>query len=116
MPLKDIAQAAMEKNPLEVKNAVEAELSQRVFDAIQTKMTSAYAAEEADDTEVEVAEIEVAEEAAEIEEADDSECVAEMQKLYASKCSKNEMYNKVSEKYGCSKSKFEALYAQYCNS
>jgi len=111
MPLKDIALAAMEKNPLEVKNAVEAELSQRVFDAIQTKMTSAYAAEEADDTEVEVAE-----EAAEIEEADDSACVAEMQKLYASKCSKNEMYNKVSEKYGCSKSKFEALYAQYCNS
>ena len=101
----------MEKNPLEVKNAVEAELSQRVFDAIQTKMTSAYAAEEADDTEVEVAE-----EAAEIEEADDSGCVAEMQKLYASKCSKTEMYNKVSEKYGCSKSKFEALYAQYCNS
>ena len=107
MPLKDIAQAAMEKNPLEVKNAVEAELSQRVFDAIQTKMTSAYAAEEADDTEVE---------AAEIEEADDSECVAEMQKLYASKCSKTEIYNKVSEKYGCSKNKFEALYAQYCNS
>lgn len=107
MPLKDITQAAMDKNPLEVKNAVEAELSQRVFDAIQTKMSSAYAAEEADEAEVE---------AAEIEEADDSACVAEMQKLYASKCSKNEMYNKVSEKYGCSKSKFEALYAQYCNS
>jgi len=47
-------------------------------------------------------------------EMDEGACVREMKKLYASNCAKNEMYNKVQEKYGCSKEKFESLYAQYC--
>jgi len=47
-------------------------------------------------------------------EMDEGACVREMKKLYASNCAKNEMYNKVHEKYGCSKEKFESLYAQYC--
>ncbi len=45
----------------------------------------------------------------------ESACVGEMKKLHASACSKTEMYNKVSEKYGCSQSQFDELYAQYCN-
>jgi len=45
---------------------------------------------------------------------DEKSCVGEMKKLHASSCSKTEMYNKVSEKYGCSEEKFEELYAQYC--
>lgn len=53
----------------------------------------------------------------EVKEAymDEKSCVGEMKKLHASSCSKMEMYKKVSEKYGCSKPKFEELYAQYCN-
>lgn len=47
-------------------------------------------------------------------EMDEGACVREMKKLYASNCSKNEMYTKCNEKYGCSKEKFESLYAQYC--
>jgi len=47
-------------------------------------------------------------------EMDEGACVREMKKLYASNCAKNEMYNKVHEKYGCSKEQFESLYAQYC--
>jgi len=45
---------------------------------------------------------------------DEMGCKKEMMKLNASGCAKNEMYNKVSEKYGCSKSKFEKLYASNC--
>ena len=45
---------------------------------------------------------------------DESGCVGEMKKLKASGCAKHEMYNKVSEKYGCSKGKFEKLYASHC--
>jgi len=44
----------------------------------------------------------------------ESACVGEMKKLHASACSKTEMYNKVSEKYGCSQSQFDELYAEYC--
>jgi len=46
---------------------------------------------------------------------DEKSCVGEMKKLHASSCSKHEMYKRVSEKYGCSESKFEELYAQYCS-
>lgn len=44
----------------------------------------------------------------------ESACVGEMKKLHASACSKTEMYNKVSEKYGCSQAQFDELYAEYC--
>lgn len=37
-----------------------------------------------------------------------------MQKLQASKCSKNEMYKQINDEYGCGKAKFEELYASYC--
>ena len=46
MSLKDITQAAVDKNPLALKNAVEAELNQRVVDALQAKMENAFAVEE----------------------------------------------------------------------
>ena len=45
---------------------------------------------------------------------DESGCVGEMKKLDASGCAKHEMYNKVAEKYGCSKGQFEKLYASNC--
>lgn len=46
MSLKDITQAAADKNPLALKTAVEAELNQRVVDALQAKMENAFAVEE----------------------------------------------------------------------
>lgn len=48
------------------------------------------------------------------EKFDESGCVKEMKKLYASGCAKNEMYKKLADGYGCSKSKFEKLYASNC--
>jgi len=45
---------------------------------------------------------------------DESACVEDMIKLHASGCSKHEMYEKIKEKYGCSKSTFEGLYASNC--
>jgi hypothetical protein len=49
------------------------------------------------------------------ESYNESSCVGEMKQLHASSCSKNEMYEKVSKKYGIDKAKFEELYAQYCS-
>jgi hypothetical protein len=46
---------------------------------------------------------------------DEMGCKEEMKKLNASGCAKMEMYKKVHEKYGCSKQKFEKLYASHCN-
>ena len=45
---------------------------------------------------------------------DEMGCKEEMKKLNASGCAKMEMYKKVHEKYGCSKGKFEKLYASNC--
>lgn len=45
---------------------------------------------------------------------DEMGCKSEMKKLDASGCAKHEMYNKVAEKYGCSKANFEKLYASHC--
>lgn len=45
---------------------------------------------------------------------DEMGCKNEMQKLNASGCAKKEMYDKVAEKYGCSKGQFEKLYAAHC--
>ena len=176
MSLRDITQAAIDKNPLNLKTAVEAELGQRVYDAIQAKMSNAFAEQEEFDEDIFEEEFEqideldkktlgsyvkkasndaaakvgnamqksaqgdhkgfgkdfvkarsrqkgiekavdkmVKKESIELgEEMDEGACVREMKKLYAAACPKMEMYKKCNEKYGCSKSKFEALYAQYC--
>ena len=45
---------------------------------------------------------------------DEMGCKKEMMKLNASGCAKHEMYNKVAEKYGCTKGQFEKLYASHC--
>jgi len=64
MSLKDITQAAVDKNPLALKNAVEAELNQRVVDALQAKMENAFAVEE---------ELDLDEEELDLEEANDED-------------------------------------------
>lgn len=45
---------------------------------------------------------------------DESGCVGEMKKLKASGCTKEEIKDKVTEKYGCSSEKFEKLYQSSC--
>ena len=45
---------------------------------------------------------------------DESGCVGEMKKLKASGCTKEEIKDKVTEKYGCGKEQFEKLYASNC--
>jgi hypothetical protein len=45
---------------------------------------------------------------------DEMGCKKEMMKLNQSGCAKHEMYQKVGEKYGCSKANFEKLYASHC--
>tara|TARA_B100000214_G_scaffold58548_1_gene37890 strand:- start:5821 stop:6840 length:1020 start_codon:yes stop_codon:yes gene_type:complete len=45
---------------------------------------------------------------------DEAGCTKEMKKLDASGCAKHEMFDKVAEKYGCSKANFEKLYASNC--
>ncbi len=47
---------------------------------------------------------------------DEAGCKAEMKRLDASGCSKNEMLKKVDSKFGCGKEKFEKLYASSCGS
>ena len=64
MSLKDITQAAVDKNPLALKTAVEAELNQRVVDALQAKMENAFAVEE---------ELDLDEEELDLEEANDED-------------------------------------------
>lgn len=64
MSLKDITQAAADKNPLALKTAVEAELNQRVVDALQAKMENAFAVEE---------ELDLDEEELDLEEANDED-------------------------------------------
>lgn len=46
MSLRDIVQAALDKNPLDLKTAVESELGQRVHDALQAKMSNAFTEQE----------------------------------------------------------------------
>ncbi len=56
------------------------------------------------------------EETENLKEYSESEMGKEMVKLNASCGSKHEMYQKMKEKYGCSKETFEGLYASYCGS
>lgn len=54
------------------------------------------------------------EEDAEDAEFDEAGCVGEMKKLYASGCTKTEMFKKVQDGYGCDKGNFEKLFAAHC--
>jgi len=99
MSLEKIIADAIEGNPLNLKESFEEEMRNRIALALEAKAAAA----EDDDMDDED------------DDMDEAACVREMKKLYASSCSKNEMYKRCNEKYGCSKGKFEALYAQYCN-
>ena len=51
---------------------------------------------------------------AEKKDFDESGCMKEMKKLYASGCAKESMYQKLNAEYNCSRKQFEELYAHAC--
>ena len=122
MSLEKIVAEAMAGRPLEMKEAFEEEIQTRIQTALEEKAEAMLAGDEELEEEVE----EELEEAAdedddededdedEDEDEDDRKMASEMKKLHASACSKVEMYAKMKEKYGCSKGKFEGLYASNC--
>lgn len=123
-----IVEEAVAGRPLEMKEAFEEEIATRIQAALEEKAEALIAGEEELDEELEDDLYEADEEDDdedddEDEDEDDDEdedeldekaCVREMKKLHASACSKNEMYKRCNEKYGCTKEKFESLYASYC--
>ena len=120
MSIEKIIAEAIDSNPLKLKEAFEEEMNNRIRAALEEKyreMTEAKVVENDDEEEDEDEEDHDDDEEEDEDEDDDMDeaaCVREMKKLHASACSKTEMYKTVAEKYGCTKEKFEGLYAQYC--
>lgn len=111
MSLEKIVAEAMAGKPLEMKEAFQEEMETRIQAALEEKFTAAMEAKEEDDEEDDEDDDEDDDDD---DDEDDEKVGNEMKKLHASACSKNEMYGKMKEKYGCSKSRFEGLYASYC--
>ena len=113
MSLEKIIKEALDKNPLEMKDAFAEEMQSRIAAALEEKYKSAMEEdlEEAKDDDDEDEDDDDDDD----DDSDDDKIGADMKKLNAS-CSKTEMYGKMREKYGCSKGKFEGLYASYCES
>ncbi len=126
MSIRDIIEHSVNKNPLGMKEALEEEMRERIALAIQAKMTEgSFDQEELDEENDEDTLSEMSDEDDMDDEDDDDDdddddmdeaaCVREMKKLHAAACPKNEMYKKCNEKYGCTKEKFNELYASYCS-
>lgn len=112
MSLKDIIKHAISENPVEFKESFQDEMNARVKHALLEKLSEATKKEEDEYEDDEEDEYEDDEDDAEDE---DEDMIGEMKKLHASKkYNKSEMYDTMKEKYGCSKTKFEGLYASYC--
>jgi len=114
MSLEKLIAEAIQENPLEVKEIFEEEMKTRVIEALEERYKNAMAEAEVLDEADEDDEDEDEDEDEDDDDMDEAACVREMKKLHAAACAKNEMYKRCNEKYGCSKGKFEALYAQYC--
>ena len=118
MSLEKIIKEALDQNPLEMKDAFAEEMQSRIAAALEEKYKSAMEEdlEEAkdDDDEDEDDDDDDDDDEDDDSDSDDAKIGAEMKKLHASNCSKTEMYNKMKEKYNCSKGKLEGLYASYC--
>lgn len=116
MSIRDIIEHSVNKNPLAMKEALEEEMRNRIANAIQAKMTEGSLEqedldEEHDDDDDDMDDDDDDED----DDMDEAACVREMKKLHAAACPKNEMYKKCNEKYGCTKEKFNGLYASYCS-
>lgn len=122
MSVESIIQSALANNPIQMKKDFEEEIAGRVQTALETKYQEMVDAQESVEEDLEEGKVKEEDDVEDQEDEDDEdedddnddEVVDEMKKLHASSCGKMEMYKKVHEKYGCSKEKFEGLYAQYC--
>ena len=110
MSLEKLIAEAINRNPLEVKEIFEEEMKARMLAALEEKYKKAMKEEDDDEDEDEDEDDDEDE-----DELDEKACVREMKKLHASACAKNEMFKKCNEKYGCTKEKFNELYAAYCS-
>jgi phosphopantothenoylcysteine synthetase/decarboxylase len=130
MSIRDIIEHSVNKNPLAMKEALEEEMRNRIANAIQAKMTEgSLEQEDLDEEHDEDVLSEMSDDNDDDDDDDDMDdddddedddmdeaaCVREMKKLHAAACPKNEMYKKCNEKYGCTKEKFNGLYASYCS-
>lgn len=116
MSIEKIIAEAIDNNPLKLKEAFEGELNARIRTALEEKykeMTTEaeVVSEEADLVE---ADEDDSDDDGEEEEFDEKACVAELKKRHADGESKADCIKAVKEKYGCSESKCNELYASYC--
>jgi len=129
MSIEKIIAEAIDNNPLKLKEAFEDEMNARIRTALEEKykeMTSDSEEEEvvAEETEELVEEDEDESDESDEEESDDDEdededfdegaCVREMKKMHKDGESKAKIIKAVKEKYGCSESKCNELYASNC--
>ena len=129
MSIEKIIAEAIDNNPLKLKEAFEDEMNARIRTALEEKykeMTSDSEEEEvvAEETEELVEEDEDESDESDEEESDDDDdededfdegaCVREMKKMHKDGESKTKIIKAVKEKYGCSESKCNELYASNC--
>lgn len=126
MSLEKIVQEALAGRPLEMKEAFDEVIKERVHAALEEKYTEILEGDKPEEELEEETDLAEADEEDEDEDDDgedededdddddDKKIGNEMKKLHASACSKLEMFGKMKEKYGCDKSRFEGLYASYC--
>jgi len=123
MSIEKIIAEAIDNNPLKLKEAFEDEMNARIRKALEEKYKEMTSSEEevvAEETEelVEEDEDESDEEESDDdedeEEFDEGACVREMKKMHKDGESKANIIKAVKEKYGCSESKCNELYASNC--
>jgi len=123
MSIEKIIAEAIDNNPLKLKEAFEDEMNARIRTALEEKYKEMTSEEEvvAEETEelVEEDEDESDEEESDDDEDEDEDfdegaCVREMKKMHKDGESKAKIIKAVKEKYGCSESKCNELYASNC--
>jgi len=112
MSIEKIIAEAIDNNPLKLKEAFEDEMNARIRTALEEKykeMTS-----DSEEEEVVAEETEELVEEDEDEDFDEAACVREMKKMHKDGEKKGDIIKAVKEKYGCSESKCNELYASNC--
>jgi len=124
MSIEKIIAEAIDNNPLKLKEAFEDEMNARIRKALEEKYKEMTSSEEEEVVAEETEElVEEDEDESDEEESDDDEdeeefdegaCVREMKKMHKDGESKANIIKAVKEKYGCSESKCNELYASNC--
>ena len=121
MSIEKIIAEAIDNNPLKLKEAFEDEMNARIRTALEEKykeMTSEseeeVVSEETDLVEEDEDDSDDGDEDEDEDEGDDEEIVKEMKKMHKDGEKKANIIKAVKEKYGCSESKCNELYASNC--